>query len=878
MPALEKSHDKMSENFSKMTPAMRRHLTMHLSYLQSDCKKDALDDPLFHLNVMALNEFYQLNAFLYPSDVRTILDSCGTDKIRRALILLGQCQKPHILRQVDIEALRTEMEQVTGCGPAKQTLLDLVSRTNRTAVPFRVLLVGPSGIGKTLLGDILAAHYKPRRIDCGSISSPVALAGEESGYNNSTYGMLADAALDQADLLQLTGVDRITFGGQNGNPFPALIQLVREHTVHDLYLGTSVHVNANIIAEAESTASLPADLISAFDAVIAMPAPTREERLAFGKALFDTLNTRGGLVLEPDVLPWLLDHYCPDEGMTNLKTSVERLFHAASNTPDPALPITIPAAEKFLGAAQLSEYEKNVLAFRQGVYSDSMRKVGQALMQTINENRGSFSERSSTNRSDAMERFSYIARFQRSQLPFRFDLPSFECGVKQIIGLDNVKDTMRARLAGMEASNEAGRPLLFVGPAGTGKTHFCRVFAQSLNLPFEKISCAGLQPADLKGTSIVYNNSCAGVIAQALKRAGSTRAVLLLDEVDKLPAESQFALLDLLDGHRSFYEKHLDCDIDLHQLVPVLTANDLEKVSPILRDRCDLMPMYGYTLAEKKAIAQQAILPAALKKYGLPDALFPENVTDLLVRRYCRAPGCRDMESMLNRLCETLTLYRAQEKELTVNEALLETVLGAPPAALNHYPAHLPEDTTGLVSTLAVMRSSAGVSFGSRDAVQAVLTERPGITITGFAQDALRESVQTALTAAEQLTGKTLPEGKGVHIHFCGDEPKDGTSGGCAIALALASLLTGTPVPRTLALTGTVDLLGSVGKVGGIPEKTEAALAADCKLLFLPGENRDDLPPELREQADAQGMEILFADTLGQVFEKVLRQTAVKAC
>lgn len=601
-----------------------------------------------------------------------------------------------------------------------------------------------------------------------------------------------------------------------------------------------------------------------------MPAPTREERLAFGKALFGTLNKRSGLVLEPDVLPWLLDHYCPDEGMTNLKTSVERLFHAASNAPDPALPITIPAAEKFLGAAQLSEYEKNVLAFRQGVYSDSMRKVGQALMQTINENRGSFSERSSANRSNAMERFSYIARFQRSQLPFRFDLPSFECGVKQIIGLDSVKDTMRARLAGMETSNEAGRPLLFVGPAGTGKTHFCRAFAQSLDLPFEKISCAGLQPTDLKGTSIVYNNSCAGVIAQALKRAGSTRAVLLLDEVDKLPAESQFALLDLLDGHRSFYEKHLDCDIDLHQLVPVLTANDLEKVSPILRDRCDLMPMYGYTPAEKKAIAQQAMLPAALKKYGLPDALFPEKVTDLLVRRYCRAPGCRDMESALNRLCETLTLYRAQEKELTVNEALLETVLGAPPAALNHYPAHLPEDTTGLVSMLAVMRSSAGMSFGSRDAVQAVLTARPGITITGFAQDGLRESVQTALTAAEQLTGKTLPKGKGVHIHFCGDEPKDGTSGGCAIALALASLLTGTPVPRTLALTGTVDLLGSVGKVGGIPEKTEAALAADCKLLFLPGENRDDLPPELREQADAQGMEILFADTLAEIWAKCM--------
>lgn len=867
---LKDGFDKTSKIFSQMTPAMRKHLAMHLSYFLPSRTEDALDDPFFHLSDTELKKFYHLNKFLYPSDVQTILDNCTIEKIWRALILLGQSQKPHILRRVSTDDLRTEMEQVIGCESAKQTLLELTRKTNRTAVPFRVLLVGPSGIGKTLLSNIIANHYNRYRIDCGSITTSIALAGEESTYANATFGMLTEAALNQADFLQLTGLDRMMYGGQNGNPFPALVQLVRDHTVHDLYLGTSVHVNANIIAEVESTASLPADLLNAFDAVIAMPAPAREERLAFGKAQFDTLNKRIGLVLEPDVLPWLLDHYCPDEGMANLKTNVERLFHAASNAPDPEQPITIPAAEKFLGVAQLSEYEKNVLAFRQGVYSDSMRKVGQALMQTINENRGSFSERSNTDRSNAMERFSYIARFQRSQLPFRFDLPSFECGVKQIIGLDSVKDTMRARLSGMEASNEAGRPLLFVGPAGTGKTHFCRAFAQSLNLPFEKISCAGLQPTDLKGTSIVYNNSCAGVIAQALKRAGSTRAVLLLDEVDKLPAESQFALLDLLDGHRSFYEKHLDCDIDLHQLVPVLTANDLEKVSPILRDRCDLMPMYGYTLAEKKAIAQQAMLPAALKKYGLPDALFPETVTDLLVRRYCRAPGCRDIESALNRLCETLTLYRAQEKELTVNEALLETVLGAPPAALNHYPAHLPKDTTGLVSMLAVMRSSAGMSFGSRDAVQAVLTARPGITITGFAQDGLRESVQTALTAAEQLTGKTLPKGKGVHIHFCGDEPKDGTSGGCAIALALASLLTGTPVPRTFALTGTVDLLGSVGKVGGIPEKTEAALAADCKLLFLPGENRDDLPPELREQADAQGMEILFADTLAEIWAKCM--------
>ena len=140
-----------------------------------------------------------------------------------------------------------------------------------------------------------------------------------------------------------------------------------------------------------------------------------------------------------------------------------------------------------------------------------------------------------------------------------------------------------------------------------------------------------------KGSSALYNNSKAGLIAEALKRAGTTRAVLLLDEVDKCQPAAQAALLDLLDGHRSYFEQYLRCDIDVRQTVFVLTANDLSLLSPILRDRCEIIAMKGYTWEEKLEIARQVMLPAALKKYGMPPDALPEPLVKDFIRQYCRA-------------------------------------------------------------------------------------------------------------------------------------------------------------------------------------------------------------------------------------------------
>lgn len=358
--------------------------------------------------------------------------------------------------------------------------------------------------------------------------------------------------------------------------------------------------------------------------------------------------------------------------------------------------------------------------------------------------------------------------------------------------------------------------------------------------------------------------------------AVTTRTVLLLDEVDKCQPSAQAALLDLLDGHRSYFEQYLRCDIDVRQTVFVLTANDLSLLSPILRDRCEIIAMKGYTWEEKLEIARQVMLPAALKKYGMPPDALPEPLVKDFIRQYCLAPGCRDLEGGLLRLCEAWLLRRVEGNNDAADPALLKTLFGSPLELPDDYPA-APENTVGIVRTLAVAQNAAGASLGVSGAVQVLLTARPGITITGHVEEGLRESVLTALAVAENAAGKALPDGHGIHIHFCGDGPKDGTSAGCTIALAIISLLLSQPIPRTAAFTSTIDLLGCIGRVGGIREKCEAALAAGCTQVFLPAGNRDDLPQELKEQAEAQGAEILFADTIGQMLEKVLCQTSIKA-
>jgi ATP-dependent Lon protease len=123
------------------------------------------------------------------------------------------------------------------------------------------------------------------------------------------------------------------------------------------------------------------------------------------------------------------------------------------------------------------------------------------------------------------------------------------------------------------------------------------------------------------------------------------------------------------------------------------------------------------------------------------------------------------------------------------------------------------------------------------------------LILTGQLGEVMKESAQAALTLAKGFLGDSL-EKTDIHVHVpAGATPKDGPSAGVAMYLALVSLLTGMPIRHDVAMTGEISLRGLVLPIGGVKEKTLAALRAGIRTVMLPKKNEKDLedvPAEAR--------------------------------
>jgi ATP-dependent Lon protease len=426
-------------------------------------------------------------------------------------------------------------------------------------------------------------------------------------------------------------------------------------------------------------------------------------------------------------------------------------------------------------------------------------------------------------------------------------------------GLADVKDRIIEFLAiGVQKGEIAGAILLLVGPPGVGKTSIGRSIAAALGREFYRFSLGGMRDeAEIKGHRRTYIGAMPGRFIQAIKDAGTSNPVIMLDEIDKIGASFQgdpaSALLEVLDPEQNaeFRDHYLDLRFNLSKVLFICTANQLDTIPAPLLDRMESIHLPGYISAEKLAIARHHLWPKQLLKAGLKanHIKLTDSALKRIIESYAREAGVRGLEKLLGRIIRkcTVKLLEGKTKRINIGAQDLESYLGLP-----QFRKEKPMTRVGVVTGLAW--TAMGGATLSVEATK-VPTQNRSFKFTGKLGQVMQESAEIAYTYIganlERFAAKKDFFDKiAVHLHVPeGATPKDGPSAGITMATALLSLARNQKIRRPLAMTGELTLTGMVLPVGGIREKIVAAKRAGIGEIILPADNRRDfeeLPDFLR--------------------------------
>lgn len=443
-------------------------------------------------------------------------------------------------------------------------------------------------------------------------------------------------------------------------------------------------------------------------------------------------------------------------------------------------------------------------------------------------------------------------------------------------GLTDVKDRILEFIAvGKLRGDISGSILCLVGPPGVGKTSVGKSIADALGRTFYRFSLGGMRDeAEIKGHRRTYIGALPGRFLQAIKTAGTTNPLIMLDEIDKIGASFQgdpaSALLEVLDPEQnsSFRDHYLDVPFDLSHVLFVATGNQLDTIPRPLLDRMEVIRLSGYISEEKREIARRYLIPKALKSHGLKEAqlsIRPDALSQL-IENYARESGVRNLENLIKKISRkaVMEIVKGADKKIVIHKQDIESYLGKPVFVADEVFENKPGVVTGLAWT-----SMGGATLQIE--ATAVHTRNKGFKQTGQLGAVMVESSEIAysyvMAHLEQYGAKAdFFDERFVHIHVpAGATPKDGPSAGVTMATALLSMILQKPVKKHLAMTGELTLTGQVLPIGGVKEKLIAARRVRCKTLIFPEANRKDfeeLPEYLKK-----GLTAFFANRYEDVFK-----------
>ncbi len=443
-------------------------------------------------------------------------------------------------------------------------------------------------------------------------------------------------------------------------------------------------------------------------------------------------------------------------------------------------------------------------------------------------------------------------------------------------GLKEVKERILEFLAVRQNTEKNSATIIcLAGPPGVGKTSVARSIARATGREYTRMSLGGVKDeSEIRGHRRTYIGAMPGRILNALKKAKTINPLILLDEVDKLSVsfngDPAAALLEVLDPEQNstFCDNYLEMPYDLSKVLFICTANDVSKIPAPLRDRMDIIQLSSYTTEEKMNIASKHIYPKQLKAAGLTKSKLKIDDEMLLyiIESYTREAGVRNLERIIVKICLKFVkeILAGERKSVKISKKNIEEYLGVP--KYKHLQANKE-------SAAGVARGLAWTSVGGEtlEVEAAVMKGNGRIELTGSMGDVMKESARTAISYIRANSQKfNLNEDfykeNDIHIHMPeGAVPKDGPSAGITITTAVLSALTGAKIKNTVGMTGEVTITGRVLAIGGLKEKSIAAMQAGLKKVIIPEENiptLEEVPDTVKEKIDfipVKNVEDVFA-------------------
>ncbi len=424
--------------------------------------------------------------------------------------------------------------------------------------------------------------------------------------------------------------------------------------------------------------------------------------------------------------------------------------------------------------------------------------------------------------------------------------------------MDEVKNRIKEYAYFKEKNPNLENPIIcLVGSPGVGKSTIASSIAGALKRKFYKISVGGLNDSsELIGHRRTYLGASPGKIMEAIIKCNTNNPVILIDEVDKIvkdyKGDPSSTLLDILDSNlnKNFTDNYIEESFDLSKVLFILTANDVNSINPVLRDRLEIIYIDNYTSFDKKDIAIKYLLPKICQKYSIKKINITEEEIVELINNYTIEPGIRELERLLDKIVRYM-LINGIKKEPNFN-----VILGLPIKSNKE-------------EELVIGQSNIiGVSPYNGATVKISSIYSKDMILTGNIGNNLKNSILMVLSYLRNK--KYINEDDYFHINFNVNKyTLDGYSGGLGVASSIISLVSNKKIDKNICFIGAIDLYGRVLKVSRLRDKIITCYNNNLNIIYLPIQNKIDeeyIPEEV-----LQKVKLRYISTFDEVYNELFK-------